>query len=199
MNTQTLTIEQPNNIRLDKVVVGLLMLPIILATIVFTTTFWPVAAGEVATPAEQELVALTNVERQKAGMNQLTFNPALYRAAEAKANDMFTKGYFDHFSPTGATPWQFINTAGYQYSKAGENLAIDFSNDGDIIPAWMASPTHRANLLKKDYQDIAIARVKGVFDNRETTIVVQMFGEPTLSLRSFGQSVLDSITSPLPF
>ena len=37
--------------------------------------------------------------------------------------------------------------AGYNFSFAGENLAVYFSDSNDVNTAWMNSPEHRANLL----------------------------------------------------
>ena len=89
---------------------------------------------------------------------------------------MFAKGYWAHVSPIGTEPWYFITKSGYKYQHAGENLARDFSNPKDIVDAWMASPTHKQNLLDARYQDIGIAVMDGYINGVETTIVVQMFG-----------------------
>ena len=72
------------------------------------------------------IIYLTNQERGKLGLTALTSNAKLSAAAQAKANDMFAKQYWDHFGPNGETPWQFIRGAGYSYVYAGENLAKGF-------------------------------------------------------------------------
>ena len=48
-------------------------------------------------------------------------------AAQAKADDMATKGYFAHTSPDGKNSWYWFKQAGYTFTYAGENLALDFS------------------------------------------------------------------------
>jgi hypothetical protein len=50
-------------------------------------------------------------------------------------------------------------------------------SDG-VVTAWMNSPTHRDNILKKEYTDVGFAIVNGVLNGEETTLVVQMFGKP---------------------
>ncbi|MHC1716455.1 MAG: CAP domain-containing protein [Candidatus Dojkabacteria bacterium] len=125
------------------------------------------------------IIALTNQERSSMGLNSLNTNAKLSAAALAKANDMFEKQYWDHFGPNGETPWQFIRGAGYNYVYAGENLAKGFKTAEGVHEAWMASPTHRANLVSNNYKDIGVAVVEGVLLGKQTTLVVQMFGNLT--------------------
>jgi len=124
----------------------------------------------------QDVVNQTNDQRASAGLPPLTLNMALSNAAAGKAQDMFNKQYWAHTSPDGVEPWAFISGAGYSYIAAGENLARDFLHTGDMISAWMASPTHKANIINPKYQEIGIAVVNGTLDGIETTLVVQMFG-----------------------
>lgn len=129
-----------------------------------------------------KVIELTNTERQNAGLGKVTYNSVLSEAAAAKAADMFANNYWAHVSPTGTEPWSFISSSGYKYQHAGENLARDFSNSKDIVSAWMASSTHKKNLLDSRYKDIGIAVMDGYINGVETTIVVQMFGTPQTSI-----------------
>lgn len=124
----------------------------------------------------EQLLADTNAQRSAAGLQPLTLNSELSGAAAAKAADMFAKNYWAHNSPTGATPWDFIIGSGYHYTVAGENLAKNFSDSQSVVNAWMASPTHRANMVKPSYKDVGFAVVNGTLNGEETTLVVQMFG-----------------------
>jgi hypothetical protein len=125
------------------------------------------------------LISLTNQERAAAGLNTLNQNAKLNAAAKAKAENMFEEQYWDHFGPNGETPWQFITAAGYNYVYAGENLAKGFRTSEGVVEAWMASPTHRENILSKNYKDIGIAVKQGVLLGKQTILVVQMFGNLT--------------------
>lgn len=129
-----------------------------------------------------KVIELTNSQRLNAGLEIVKPNEDLNQAALAKAADMFTNNYWAHVSPTGTEPWSFVASSGYKYQHAGENLARDFSNPGDIVKAWMASPTHRQNLLDGRYKDIGVAVMDGYINGVETTIVVQMFGSPQTSV-----------------
>lgn len=122
------------------------------------------------------LIDLTNQERQKMGLTPVSENAALDKAASLKAQNMFAENYWAHFAPSGKTPWDFISGAGYRFTFAGENLAKNFTNSDDVVKAWMASPTHRDNLLNPKYQDIGIAVEEGVLNGQKTILVVQEFG-----------------------
>lgn len=125
-----------------------------------------------------KLYELTNSERQKNNLGSLVLNDRLSVAAAQKANDMFAKNYWAHYSPTGTTPWDFISGNGYSYEFAGENLAKNFLFSQGVVDAWMNSPTHRDNILKKDYTEVGFAVVNGTLNGEPTTLVVQMFGTP---------------------
>lgn len=126
-----------------------------------------------------QVIDKTNQEREQAGLSPLTMNQTLNQAALSKGQDMMTDQYWAHVSPDGTQPWFFIRGAGYDYRVAGENLARDFSDTSSMMSAWMASPTHRANILNPKYQEIGIAVIDGQLLGYETTLVVQMFGTPT--------------------
>lgn len=123
-----------------------------------------------------QLVSLINQKRAEEGLPLLNLDPELSQAAVGKAQDMFVKDYWAHNSPDGLTPWIFIRNAGYNYLYAGENLAKNFANSEGVVNAWMASPSHRANILKSEYQDVGFAVVNGRLGGEETTLVVQLFG-----------------------
>lgn len=97
---------------------------------------------------------------------------------------MLEKNYFAHFSPEGVSPWHWLKTVGYDYSLAGENLAIGFLDSKEVHQAWLESSSHRKNILNPKYQEIGMAVLKGKFQDKEVTVVVQFFGTPSLSVSS---------------
>lgn len=122
------------------------------------------------------ILTLTNKQRSESGIAILRENPKLNQAAYLKAKDMLDYDYFAHTSPSGKTPWYWLDLVGYNYQYAGENLAIDFLDSQELFQAWYASSTHRANIINPKFKDIGIAILKGEFRGRETTVVVQYFG-----------------------
>lgn len=136
----------------------------------------PGILGITSSVNQEKLIELTNTERGKKGLPPVSENEALDKAAQLKAQNMFSENYWAHFAPSGKTPWDFILGSGYKFSYAGENLAKNFYSSSDVVSAWMKSPTHRDNLLNTKYQDIGIAVLEGVLNGQKTTLIVQMFG-----------------------
>lgn len=145
--------------------------------------------AQASTITPTNIINLTNRERTAAGLNSLKTNSKLSSAALAKANNMFEEQYWDHFGPNGETPWQFIRGAGYYYVYAGENLAKGFSTAEGVHEAWMASTSHRENIMSGKYKDIGVAVVEGVLLGKRTTLVVQMFGNLTQEVAGVTKTV----------
>src|SRR3990172_992889 len=123
-----------------------------------------------------QIITLTNKRRTEAGLSPLTYNPALTSAAKAKGDHILAYDYWAHVASDGTEPWSFFISAGYKYRYAGENLARDFSDPNSAVEAWMASPSHRDNMLSSKYKDIGVAVVEGDLAGVDTTIIVQLFG-----------------------
>ncbi len=124
------------------------------------------------------LIDLTNKNRLENNLQSLTENPKLYTAALLKAKDMLGNQYFAHESPAGLTPWHFLEVAKYEYTYAGENLAINHVDNEQTETAWMNSPLHRKNILDSNFQEVGISAYSGDYNGRNTIFVVQMFGTP---------------------
>lgn len=130
--------------------------------------------------SSDSLLASTNADRALDKEAPLTINAQLAAAAQAKANDLVTKDYWAHNSPTGTTPWDFITAAGYQYQAAGENLAYGFNNASQTVIGWMNSPEHRANILNTSYQNVGfgVASSPNYQGKGPETVVVAEYGDP---------------------
>ncbi len=126
------------------------------------------------------LIELTNKDRATQELPPLNVNPTLTAAAKLKANDMVSNSYFAHTSPTGLTPWHWFAQVKYVFTYAGENLAINFDESGDVEQAWLNSPTHRANVLSPNFTEIGIATQEGFYNGKKTTYVVELFGAPAV-------------------
>lgn len=131
--------------------------------------------------SNEKILSLVNQDRAKAGLKPLQLNPVLNLAAQAKAYDMLKYNYFDHADPDGRLPWAWFKSMGYDYTYAGENLALGFSNFNEMEDSLMASANHRANILSPLYSDLGV----GIVEYRGSPIVVQFFGSTTnlLTLR----------------
>ncbi len=125
----------------------------------------------------EKLIELTNRERKAAGLNSLTANQSLTQAAILKGWVIMETNTFKHtINDRKFSAW--IREAGYNYSYAGENLAIDFLTSEGVVEAWKNSPSHKTNLLNPYFKEIGISAVTGKFQGQDTIVVVQVFGAP---------------------
>lgn len=109
---------------------------------------------------EQEVVKLTNAERTKAGLSPLQTDAKLMAAAREKSQDMQSKNYFSHTSPTFGSPFDRMKALGITYKAAGENIAQGQRSPQEVVQAWMDSPGHRANILNGNFTHIGVGYVK---------------------------------------
>lgn len=122
------------------------------------------------------LLDQTNQARVQAGEPELVLSSKLDKAAYLKAQDMLEDQYWAHNAPDGTEPWKWFADVGYDYGEAGENLARDFNTTEAVMTAWLASPKHKANILKSSYQDVGFAVVDGELDGKPTSLVVALYG-----------------------
>lgn len=160
---------------------GLAVILLVIKFIVFSWLAYSPKISNFAIVTSSELIELTNQVRVEQGLEPLAISSKLNEAAEKKAMDMINQDYFAHTSPDGLSPWYWVSKAGYKYTTAGENLAKDFGESEYVHQAWMNSPSHRANILNKNFQDIGIAVARGEINGKETTIAVQFFGKIALT------------------
>ncbi|MDP9249719.1 MAG: CAP domain-containing protein [bacterium] len=135
-------------------------------------------SGGMAAVLPAVLGELTNEERQTENLPALAVSPELTLAAQMKAEDMASRGYFAHTSPEGKTPWHWIELAGYKYQYAGENLAVNFRDSKDVTSAWLKSPTHKANIVKANYTEMGTGIARGLYQGRQTVFVAQVYANP---------------------
>ncbi len=131
-----------------------------------------------------QLLADTNNARQANKVKPLSINEKLADAAQAKANDMATKDYWSHYTPSGNAPWVFVDAQSYQYNKLGENLATGFKDSQATIDGWMASPEHKENMLDTAYSEVGFGYANIANYNAAgggpMTIVVAFYGQPVV-------------------
>jgi len=120
----------------------------------------PQASGSLATlcPEAQAMAALISGH---AGQRRpaMTLDPTLQQVAQAKAEDMARRDYFDHTNPDGYGPNWLVRQAGYplpsyyQTERTANNLeslAAGSPHAQEIFEAWLNSPYHRSHVLGED-------------------------------------------------
>jgi uncharacterized YkwD family protein len=123
-----------------------------------TTTTTSPSAG--LTANEQQMLNLVNAERSKLGILPLQADTQLTKLARMKSQDMISKNYFSHQSPTYGSPFDMLKMYGVSYKTAGENIAGNGSVSG-AHTSLMNSSGHRANILNKAYTHVGIGIVDG--------------------------------------
>jgi uncharacterized YkwD family protein len=116
------------------------------------TTQAPVGISQMA----QQVIDLTNNERKKNGLPSLKADGSLSKVAQTKSNDMETKHYFSHTSPTYGSPFDMMRDFGVTYKSAGENIAMGQPTAQAVVNAWMNSEGHRKNILSANYTNIGV-------------------------------------------
>jgi uncharacterized protein YkwD len=108
---------------------------------------------------EERVVDLVNAERALAGLPPLTRQAGLASAASDYATAMADRGLFSHTSPDGSSLQDRGEAHGYLgWTFLGENLAAGQDTPERVVRAWMASSTHRANVLSAQACDIGVGR-----------------------------------------
>jgi uncharacterized protein YkwD len=125
-------------------------------------------AGNIAL-VDAAILCLHNQIRAQHGLPLLKENAKLAKAAAGHSSEMVADGYFDHIAPSGTTFVDRILKAGYVKRtdgwSLGENLAWgtgDLSTPAGVMNSWMASPGHKANILKRSYREVGIGIRLGV-------------------------------------
>ena len=120
------------------------------------------------TQLETTVTCLINEERAKAGVRPVYANGNLRQAGAAHSYDMVSDGYFEHTSPRGRTFIDRISNTGYMRGArrwlVGENLVWGTGSQSSpqaMVDAWLASPAHRANLLRERFREIGVAAIRG--------------------------------------
>lgn len=146
--------------------------------LVFSLVTMPAQGQRETNLTGENMLTLINRDRAEANLHPLAQNEPLSRAAAAKAQDILRHDYFAHTSPAGKRPWDFIKKENFQFIYAGENLAINYVSAYELEQDFLASPSHRENLLSPLFTEIGIAVIQGDFRGEKSVITVQMFAAP---------------------
>ena len=133
------------------------------------------SAAQFSRASEAGILNAMNQVRVAAGLRPLRFDGKLHAAARAHSADMIHRGYFGH----GAFNRRM--TGFHVHARTvGENLAWGTGPYGAakaVVQEWLASPEHRANLLRPGYRRIGIGTARGTFQGAGgATVVTADFG-----------------------
>lgn len=109
---------------------------------------------------EEQMLELVNAERRAAGLATVQADAEMVQVARAHSRDMFARGYFSHYSPEGRDLEDRLRGASLRYLTAGENLALA-PTLSTAHKGLMASPGHRANILRPQFARLGIGVLDG--------------------------------------
>ena len=119
------------------------------------------AAGATMTSPESQLLRQMNLVRAQHHLQPLRFDARLEQAARFHSREMIAGGVFAH-GAFGSRMARFD----IQGTFAGENLAWGTGSLGTaqgVVASWLASPEHRANLLRPSFRRVGVGELTGTF------------------------------------
>lgn len=134
---------------------------------------------------ERQALDLVNQARAEHGLPPMRRDPVLSRAAQSHANDMQSRGYYGHNSPSGRNARDRHDRAGgSRWRAVAENIARCTRCGGNpeevdlqhFHRGWMNSPGHRANILSPHLDSFGF----GVARDGDGMYLVQNFAGPGL-------------------
>ena len=113
------------------------------------------------------VLCLHNRERDERGLPPLREHAKLRQAANGHSADMVAGRYFSHDAPGGGDMVERVLRTGYARGAGwslGENIAYGtgpLATAAQVQRAWMRSPGHRSNILRRQFREIGIGIALG--------------------------------------
>jgi uncharacterized protein YkwD len=117
-------------------------------------------SAQLSTTMAARVVSLTNAARVQRGCRRLRVDDRLTRSARLHSLEMAKSGQFTHNSPSGASPWDRMDQAGY-HEGAAENIGRGYTSPEEAVRGWLDSPDHRQNILNCHIATIGVGVVSG--------------------------------------
>ena len=117
----------------------------------------------------KDIFELVNQEREKNNVPALTYNKEIQDAADLRAKEASES--FSHMRPDGSSCHDVIKL---EYYATGENLLMadkEIATAENMMKTWMNSESHRANILLKDFTEMAI----GIYEKDNIVYATQIF------------------------
>lgn len=135
----------------------------------FAALFGPVAGvqARILSSSEASLLQRINAVRMNNRLAPLRLDVRLLRAARGHSADMMNRQYFAHGAVAGRALAQ-----GARGPVFGEDLAWGTRVGADwVVSKWLASPPHRANLLRPSFRRIGVGISFGTFAGHGGVVV----------------------------
>lgn len=124
------------------------------------------------------VLARVNRERREGGGAPLAADRLLDQAAQAYAEEMLARAFYDHRSPEGETAWERVRGAGYRARRVGENIAKGIFSPAEVVERWLGSQEHRRNILSPAFHQMGVGLAFGENERGFEVLWVQLFATP---------------------
>ena len=117
----------------------------------------------------EDIFNLVNKAREENGIPALTYNKEIQDAADLRAKEASES--FSHTRPDGSSCHDVVEL---EYYATGENLLMadkEIATAENMMKTWMNSEGHRANILLKDFTEMAI----GIYEKDNIVYATQIF------------------------
>lgn len=125
-----------------------------------------------------DMLKAVNKARAEKGRPPVELHPQLSMAAQAHAEDMLRRVYYDHSSPEGETVGGRVRDAGYRRRRSvGENIAKGLFSSEEVVERWLNSSGHRRNILREKATQMGVGVAFGDNANGFEVLWVQVFAD----------------------
>jgi uncharacterized protein YkwD len=127
-----------------------------------------------ASSPAQQMLALVNAERAKAGCRPVSLESRLNSAATKHSQDMAQRNFFDHVGRDGSDFVVRTGREGYPDPRS-ENIAAGSTTAQATLEQWMTSAGHRRNILDCSAKEMGVG-IASANDSKFGTYWTQEFG-----------------------
>nr|WP_280616470.1 CAP domain-containing protein [Heyndrickxia oleronia] len=106
--------------------------------------------------SEKQIFDLTNIIRERFGLNKLEWDQKTADVAYKHSKDMFSEKYFSHESPKYGDLKKRLDSEQVFYQLAGENIAAQYMDGPSAVEGWLNSEGHRESLLESKFTHIGV-------------------------------------------
>ena len=129
--------------------------------------------------AEAQFLDLLNADRTAHGLQPLQLDSRLMDVARWRSEDMVARNFFGH-DIGGFTIARILRERGIPFTLAGENIVSNTFDDATTVALaqeeLMKSPSHRANVLRPEFNLVGVGIAVGA---NQRTVYTQVFIQGT--------------------
>jgi uncharacterized protein YkwD len=123
--------------------------------------------NELSKIEKQNLLSLVNEARSKGckcGNRKMppaaavAWDDRLESAAVRHSLDMSARNFLSHTGSDGSTLSERITAAGFIWNSCGENIALGYKTEQQVVEGWLKSPEHCKNIMNQEFRFMGVAR-----------------------------------------